>query len=74
MPQWNGFPLAGRRILLITEQGFGDTLQFVRFAPLLKRQGAGQVILECPEKLIKLLSRSPGIDVTGPARQALTRL
>ena len=32
MPQWNGFPLAGRRILLITEQGLGDTLQFVRFA------------------------------------------
>jgi tetratricopeptide (TPR) repeat protein len=62
MPQWNGFPLAGRRILLITEQGLGDTLQFVRFAPLLKRQGAGEVILECPERLIKLLSRSPGID------------
>jgi hypothetical protein len=62
MPQWNGFPLAGRRILLITEQGLGDTLQFVRFCPLLKRQGAGEVILECPEKLIKLLSRSPGID------------
>jgi tetratricopeptide (TPR) repeat protein len=62
MPQWNGFPLAGRRILLITEQGLGDTLQFVRFAPVLKRQGAGAVILECPEKLIKLLSRSPGID------------
>ena len=62
MPQWNGFPLAGRRILLITEQGLGDTLQFVRFCPVLKRQGAGEVILECPEKLVKLLSRSPGID------------
>jgi tetratricopeptide (TPR) repeat protein len=66
MPQWNGFPLAGRRILLITEQGLGDTLQFVRFAPVLKRQGAGAVILECPEKLIKLLARSPGIDQLVP--------
>ena len=71
MPQWNGFPLAGRRILLITEQGFGDTLQFVRFAPLLKRQGAGEVILECPEKLIKLLSRSPGIDHLVPQGKPL---
>ena len=71
MPQWNGFPLAGRRILLITEQGFGDTLQFVRFAPLLKRQGAGAVILECPEKLIKLLSRSPGIDHLVPQGKPL---
>ena len=71
MPQWNGFPLAGRRILLITEQGLGDTLQFVRFAPLLKRQGAGEVILECPEKLIKLLSRSPGIDHLVPQGKPL---
>ena len=57
--------------MLITEQGFGDTLQFVRFAPLLKRQGAGDVILECPEKLIKLLSRSPGIDHLVPQGKPL---
>ncbi len=71
MPQWNGFPLAGRRILLITEQGFGDTMQFVRFAPLLKRQGAGAVILECPEKLVKLLSRTAGIDQLVPQGKPL---
>jgi tetratricopeptide (TPR) repeat protein len=60
-PLWNGFPLQGRRILLITEQGFGDTLQFVRYCPILKAQGA-TVILECPERLIPLLSKCPGID------------
>ncbi len=60
-PQWNGFSLAGRRILLITEQGFGDTFQFIRYAPLLKEQGA-TVMLECPEKLMKVLGRCPGID------------
>jgi len=69
-PQWNGFPLAGRRILLITEQGFGDTLQFVRYAPLLKAQGA-TVILECPERLVKLLGRCPGIDHLIPQGQPL---
>ncbi|MGO9915795.1 MAG: DUF6165 family protein [Isosphaeraceae bacterium] len=71
MPQWNGFPLAGRRILLITERGFGDTMQFVRFAPLLKRQRAGAVILECPEKLVKLLARTPGIDQLVPQGKPL---
>jgi Family of unknown function (DUF6165) len=71
MPQWNGFPLAGRRILLITEQGLGDTIQFVRFCQVLKRQGAGAVILECPEKLVKVLSRTPGIDHLVPQGQPL---
>ena len=71
MPQWNGFPLAGRRILLITEQGLGDTLQFVRFCQVLKRQGAGAVILECPERLVKVLSRTPGIDHLVPQGQPL---
>ena len=65
------FSAGGRRILLITEQGFGDTLQFVRFAPLLKRQGAGAVILECPEKLVKLLSRIAGIDHLVPQGKPL---
>jgi tetratricopeptide (TPR) repeat protein len=60
-PQWNGFPLAGRTILLITEQGLGDTFQFIRYAPLLKAQGA-RVVLECPERLTKLMARTPGID------------
>ncbi len=61
MPLWNGFPLNGRRILLITEQGNGDTIQFIRFARLLKEQG-GTVILECPERLLKLLANCPHID------------
>jgi tetratricopeptide (TPR) repeat protein/ADP-heptose:LPS heptosyltransferase len=71
MPQWNGFPLAGRRILLITEQGLGDTLQFVRFCQVLKRQGASSVILECPERLMKVLSRTPGIDELVPQGKPL---
>ncbi len=29
-PQWNGFPLEGRTILMITEQGFGDVMRFIR--------------------------------------------
>src|ERR1700733_5383266 len=35
-PLWLGaVPLAGRTILIHAEQGFGDTLQFIRYVPLL---------------------------------------
>ena len=64
-PAWNGFPPRGLRMLLIAEQGLGDSLQFIRYAPLLKEMGA-TVIFECPEKLLKLFAGMPGIDVLFP--------
>jgi Flp pilus assembly protein TadD len=70
MPQWNGFPLKGRRLLVFPEQGNGDVIQFVRYARLLKEQGA-TVILECPERLVKLLARCPHIDHLVPQGQPL---
>ncbi|MHB1422237.1 MAG: tetratricopeptide repeat protein, partial [Gemmataceae bacterium] len=60
-PTWDGSPLNGRTILLWTEQGLGDTLQFVRFPRLLKEQDTA-VFLECQAPLLPLLSRTPGID------------
>jgi tetratricopeptide (TPR) repeat protein len=60
-PRWQGEHLAGRTILLHAEQGLGDTLQFVRYAPLVKRRG-GTVLLVCPAPLVALLERTPGID------------
>jgi tetratricopeptide (TPR) repeat protein len=60
-PRWDGAPLEGRTILLYAEQGLGDTLQFVRFAPLVKARG-GRVILQCQGMLIPLLQRCTGID------------
>jgi tetratricopeptide (TPR) repeat protein len=64
-PAWNGCPPRGLRVLLIAEQGLGDSLQFIRYAPILKRMGA-TVLFECPEPLVKLLERMPGIDVLFP--------
>jgi tetratricopeptide (TPR) repeat protein len=61
LPRWDGSPLGGRTILLRAEQGLGDTLQFVRYAALLKRQGA-TVVLECQKPLLRLLAGCPGID------------
>ncbi|MFM7182958.1 MAG: tetratricopeptide repeat protein [Verrucomicrobiales bacterium] len=52
-PQWEGGPLQGRTILLHTEQGFGDAIQFVRYVPLVLRRG-GRVIIECEKELLGL--------------------
>jgi tetratricopeptide (TPR) repeat protein len=60
-PRWDGGELAGRTILLWAEQGVGDTLQFVRFAALVKERGA-TVLLECPAALHPLLTSCGGID------------
>ncbi|MBI3409948.1 MAG: tetratricopeptide repeat protein [Planctomycetes bacterium] len=60
-PYWDGSPLAGKTILLCVEQGLGDTMQFIRYAPRVKQQAA-RVILACSKALIPLLSRAPGID------------
>jgi tetratricopeptide (TPR) repeat protein len=60
-PAWDGTPLSGKTILLYAEQGIGDTLQFVRYVPLVQERG-GRVILQCPLQLMKLLSRLPGIE------------
>ena len=60
-PLWDGSPLAGRTILLHAEQGFGDTFQFVRYAPLLAAQG-GTVLLLCQAKSIaQVLTTVPGV-------------
>jgi tetratricopeptide (TPR) repeat protein len=69
-PLWDGTPLAGRTILLHAEQGLGDTLQFIRYARLVKEQG-GAVVFECPKPLVKLLANVSGIDRLFPAGECL---
>src|SRR5688572_29792426 len=60
-PQWDGQPLEGQTILLHAEQGLGDTLQFIRYAPLVKAAGA-LVVVECHKALTQLLASCPGVD------------
>jgi len=59
---WNGDDFQGRTILLHAEQGFGDTLQFIRFAPMVKQRG-GQVLVRSQTALLALVARSPGVDL-----------
>jgi len=58
-PQWKGEPLNGSRILLHAEQGLGDTLQFVRYVPLVAGRG-GDVVLEVQARLHRLLGSVQG--------------
>jgi tetratricopeptide (TPR) repeat protein len=60
-PRWTDQPLEGRTILLYHEQGFGDDLQFVRYAPLLKQRGA-TVIIESFPSLRRLFTTLRGVD------------
>ena len=60
-PQWDGSPLSGQTILLHAEQGLGDTLQFLRYAPSVKQAG-GTVIVQCQERLLPLVEGLPGVD------------
>ncbi len=65
-PDWDGSPLQGRKIFLYAEQGLGDAIQFVRYAPLVKEKG-GVVLVEAPPRLLPLLKSCPGIDSLVPA-------
>jgi tetratricopeptide (TPR) repeat protein len=64
-PAWDGSPLNGRTILLYAEQALGDTIQFIRYAPLVKERG-GTVVVECQPPLARLLASCPGIDQLVP--------
>jgi len=65
LPQLDGLDLAGRTILAWHEEGFGDTLQFCRFLPLLAARGA-RVLAALPRELARLLSCLDGVEILHP--------
>jgi tetratricopeptide (TPR) repeat protein len=65
-PRWFGEePVAGKTILLHSDEGLGDTIQFVRYAPLVARRGA-RLILEVQNPLHSLLSGIDGVSLCLP--------
>ena len=55
-PQWTGAPLNGASILLHAEQGLGDSIQFLRYVPMVRAAG-GRILLEIPATLRRLVSK-----------------
>ncbi|MDP9174918.1 MAG: tetratricopeptide repeat protein [Planctomycetota bacterium] len=60
-PIWDGGDLQGSTILLHAEQGFGDTLQFIRYLPMVQAKG-GKIVVDCRPELMNLLQASFQVD------------
>lgn len=61
-PAWDGSDPAGKTVLIHDEQGIGDAVQFIRYAPLVKKLGAARVVVECNTQLVRLLGGLSDVD------------
>ena len=59
-PTWRGPGRAGERVLVMNDHGFGDTIQFCRYLPLMAAAGAEPTFL-CPPRLHRLMSSLTGV-------------
>ena len=69
-PRWDGSDLGGKRILIHAEQGYGDTIQFVRYAAMVAARG-GRLVLECPAPLAGLMASAAGVEDVVPGSATL---
>jgi tetratricopeptide (TPR) repeat protein len=60
-PRWDGTPFGGKTLFVYAEQGLGDTIQFVRYLPMVKARG-GTVLFGCPPGLESLCTGLAGVD------------
>ena len=68
-PQWDGSDPKGKRLLIYTEQGLGDTLQFCRYLPLLHQSGAS-IFFQLQARLRNLIAASmPWLDISSKGDQ-----
>lgn len=65
-PPWDGGDLSGKRLLIWPEQGYGDMLQFCRYAAQAKAAGAREVILGARARMLDLVATVPGVDRVHP--------
>jgi tetratricopeptide (TPR) repeat protein len=69
-PQWHGEAAEGKTLLIHPEGGFGDVLQFCRYAPLAAERGL-RVVIEAPKPLVRLLTTLTGVEQVAAAGDAL---
>lgn len=61
-PRWEGQDLAGKRLLILPEQGFGDAILMARFLPQIKAMGAVETAMVVKPPLQRLFARLDGLD------------
>jgi hypothetical protein len=57
---WNGMPIPKGRILLVGDQGYGDTIQFARYIPMVAKL-CDEVVLGCSAEMGPILQNIPGV-------------
>ena len=62
VPRWNGRPIPGKTLLVHSEQGYGDAIQFARFLRKARQRSAAQIVLEGPAALLPVLRGIAGAD------------
>lgn len=60
---WDGLPFDGKRVLLRALHGYGDAVQFIRYAPLIRRRAA-RLIVQTHREMLPLIERVEGVDET----------
>jgi tetratricopeptide (TPR) repeat protein len=65
-PRWTGEALPAGTLLVSVEQGMGDTIQFVRYLPIVKERFQGRVVFECYPEVQQLLKACDGFDALVP--------
>src|SRR5207237_2579505 len=69
-PVWDGSPLNGRTIFLQPEQGMGDTLQFIRYVPMVAARG-GRVIAGTHAPLKEIIASVEGVSLAAATGEPL---
>ncbi|RJQ82994.1 MAG: tetratricopeptide repeat protein [Desulfobacteraceae bacterium] len=59
--RWQGAPFEGKTLLVHSEQGIGDAIQYARYLPLVKQRG-GRVVFEVRHSLMNLFASLAGVD------------
>jgi len=68
--KWNGSPYPGKRLILLAEQGFGDTIWVLRYLTMVKAMG-GELIVECQRALVSLVESLKIADLVVPLGEVL---
>lgn len=62
IPRWQGEEAPGRRLLVWTDQGLGDSLMMLRYLPKLKQRGVGKLIVYCEPALVRVVQTIAEVD------------